>query len=70
MTKQQQFQPSHRITLVSGEVEEVMLVDGAAYTRAEWESESAADYERDDSGPWPIWKFQGEPIIAIIDEIA
>lgn len=71
MTKPKpKFQPSHRITLASGEVEEVMLIDGAAYTGEEWESATMADYERDDSGPWPIWTFQGEPFVGIIDEVA
>jgi hypothetical protein len=52
------FEPTHIITLDSGEQIEVQLVDdGAAYTRAEWESTTAADYERSDSGEWT---FQGE----------
>jgi hypothetical protein len=61
------FQPSHRITLRSGEVEEVMLVDGAAYTAAEWESATLADYERDEDGRWT---FQGEPFACTVEEIA
>jgi len=61
------FQPSHRITLRSGEVEEVMLVDGAAYTADEWESETMADYECDDDGRWT---FQGEPFACTVEEIA
>lgn len=65
MTKTK-FQPSHRITLRSGEVEEVMLVDGAAYTREEWESETVADYERDENGDWT---FQGEPFACTVEEI-
>ena len=65
MTKTK-FQPSHRITLRSGEVEEVMLVDGAAYTREEWESETVADYERDENG---AWTFQGEPFACTVEEI-
>lgn len=54
----QSFIPTHRITTPSGRVIAVMLVSGAGYTRSEWESETAADYERDDSGNWT---FQGEP---------
>jgi hypothetical protein len=61
-----EFAPSHRITLRSGEVEEVMLIDGAAYTREEWESETMADYERDESG---AWTFQGEPFACTVSEI-
>jgi hypothetical protein len=61
------FQPSHRITLRSGEVEEVMLVDGAAYTAAEWDSMTVADYECDESGHWT---FQGEPFDCKVQEIA
>ena len=60
------FQASHRITLSSGEVEEVMLIDGAAYTREEWQSETAADYEREESG---AWTFQGEPFNGTVSEI-
>jgi hypothetical protein len=50
------FCPNFKITLRSGEVAEVMLVDGAAYTAAEWDTNSAADYECDENG-W--WTFQG-----------
>lgn len=64
------FRPSHRITLNSGEIEEVMLVDGAAYTKEEWESETVADYERNCDGPWPVWTFQGEPFVGMVEEIA
>ena len=60
------FCPTHRITLRSGEVEEVMLVDGAAYTREEWDSETQADYERDEAG---AWTFQGQPFACSISEI-
>jgi hypothetical protein len=60
------FQPSHRITLVSGEVEEVMLVDGAAFTSEEWESETMADYERSEGG---AWTFQGEAFSCTVEEI-
>ena len=66
MNASQKFQPSHRLTLRSGEVEEVKLVDGAAYTREEWESETVADYERDESG---AWTFQGEPFNCTVREI-
>lgn len=61
-----EFFPSHRITLRSGEVEEVMLIDGAAYTRDEWESETVADYECDEAG---AWTFQGEPFAGAVGEI-
>lgn len=36
---------------------EVMLIDGAAYTRSEFEAESRADYERQEDGSWT---FQGQ----------
>lgn len=54
--KTQEFQPTHRITLESGATVEVMLVDGAAYTREEWDAEVPADWERDGAGGWT---FQG-----------
>lgn len=60
------FYPTHRITLRSGEVEEVMLVDGAAYTRDEWDACDAACYERDEDGRW---MFQGEAFTCTVSEI-
>jgi hypothetical protein len=57
------FQPTHVITLDSGEQIEVELVDGAAYTRAEWESTTAADYECSDGGEWT---FQGDPFAGTV----
>lgn len=41
----------------SGQFWDVMLVDGAAYTQAEWDSESQADYEVNDQCEW---LFQGK----------
>lgn len=63
---EKKFQPSHRITLRGGEVSEVLLVDGAAYTQDEWESETAADYERHQNGDWT---FQGKPFAGTVSEI-
>lgn len=60
------FQPTHRITLPGGVTEAVMVVDGAAYTQAEWESASPADYERSDCG---VWTFQGQPFAGNVAEI-
>lgn len=34
----------------------VMLLDGAAYTREEWRTETSADWEVSDDG---AWKFRG-----------
>lgn len=47
------FTPTHRITLASGE-EILVSSDGAgpAYTREEWTSGTAADYERLSDGTW------------------
>lgn len=58
------FNPSHRITLPSGEVEEVMLIDGAGYTQAEWDSETQADYERTAAGEWT---FCGQPFAGSVE---
>ena len=52
------FAPTHVITLDDGERVEVQLVDGAGYTREEWDSATAADYERQDNGDWTR---QGQP---------
>lgn len=50
--------PTHRITLDSGEVVLVELIDGAAYTREEAGALCSADYERQEDGSWT---FQGQP---------
>ena len=50
------FQPTHVIQHDSTTVE-VMLVDGVAYQRDEWESTTGADYQRTDDGRW---LFNGE----------
>lgn len=50
-----EWYPTHRIVrYVKVFTDEVMLVDGIAYTRAEWETTSPADYERIDGE----WTFQ------------
>lgn len=64
--KKPAFCPSHRITLRSGEVEVVMLVDGAAYTAEEWATNSMADYECDEDGRWT---FQGEAFDCTVKEM-
>lgn len=51
------FQPTHRIVTPSAIIP-VMLCDGAAYTREEYEASAPADYERQDDG---AWTFQGQP---------
>lgn len=60
------FCPTHKITTSTGEVE-VQLVDGAAYTAEEWESETAADYERDEAGNWT---FQGAAFAGAVRPIS
>jgi hypothetical protein len=60
------FNPTHRIT-THRETFDVMLVDGAAYTAAEWNAALAADHERNDDGEW---LFQGQPFSGIVDPIA
>lgn len=48
-----EWRPTHSIDLDSGERVEVMLLDGAAYTRSEWDTETPADYECDPvTGAW------------------
>ena len=56
------FSPTHEITLTDKlthqrETIPVMLDDGAAYTRAEWDAAAPASWTCDDDGNW--W-FQGE----------
>jgi hypothetical protein len=61
------FNPTHRIFWPGSEPVELMLVDGgAAYTLAEWQTASAADYERNDDGDW---LFQGQPFSAIVESM-
>lgn len=59
------FMPTHVITRENGDQIEVQLVDGAAYTRTEWDATDQADYERQDNG---AWTFQGEPFAGTIEE--
>jgi len=59
------FFPTHRITTAT-ETVDVMLVDGAAYTQAEWDSSSAADYERSEDGKWT---FQGEAFDGTVSKL-
>jgi hypothetical protein len=60
------FTPTHKITLADGTTELVQLVDGSAYTRAEWDSASAADYERQEDGSWT---FQGEAFAGYCERV-
>lgn len=57
---------THRITTDAGEVIDVMLDDGAAYTAAEWVATGAADYECDEGGRW---LFQGQPFAGKVETI-
>lgn len=54
------FTPTHLITVTdeNGHVEKisVMLIDGAAYTRREFEASAYADWECSEDGEWT---FQG-----------
>ena len=60
------FQPTHVIQHDSTTVE-VMLVDGVAYQRGEWDDTTDADYERTDDGRW---LFQGETFNGSVESIA
>lgn len=60
------FAPTHVITLDNGEHIQVQLVDGAAYTRAEWDATDQADYERQDDGSWT---FQGSPFAGTVETL-
>lgn len=56
------FAPTHRITFTpaGGAPREILVCltdEGAAYTREEWEAETAADWERDENG---VWTCQGQ----------
>jgi hypothetical protein len=56
------FKPTHQITVSWPHGEEtvaVMLVDGSAYTRVEWDATASADWERSDDGEWT---FQGQAV--------
>lgn len=71
------FKATHEITLEDRGGDrttfQVQLVDGAAYTRAEWSSASSADWEFEAPNPaeyaaypqgvpsWAGWTFQGQP---------
>jgi hypothetical protein len=56
------FRPTHEITLTdtrdgTRSTTDVQLVDGAGYTREEWDTEASADWE------WSAetgWTFQGQ----------
>jgi hypothetical protein len=58
---------THRITTDAGEVIDVMLDDGAAYSAAEWVATDAADYGCDEAGRW---LFQGQPFAGSVEPIA
>ena len=61
----QKFEATHRIFLAGGETEDVMLKDGAAYSKAEWKANAPADYELvfdlDDENDRGKWLFLGQP---------
>jgi len=60
------FRPTHRIVLEhrdgTRKVILVQLVDGVAYTKAEWDSETRADWECvwNEEQQVSEWLFQGE----------
>jgi hypothetical protein len=58
---------THRITTDAGEVIDVMLDDGVAYSAAEWVATVAADYECDEAGRW---LFQGQPFAGSVEPIS
>ena len=71
MGKAIQFRPTHRVTLRSGEVVEVMQVEskadgsGPAFTREEWESETMAVMELVEGE----WLFQGEAFAGTVESV-
>lgn len=67
------FCPTHEVTLLVRDYGKlkyhtypIMLVDGAGYTREEWDTESQADIERRWDG---VWTFQGEPLRATVKSL-
>lgn len=59
------FTPTHRIE-TDRETVEVMLVDGIAYQKTEWDSLDTAEYERADDGRW---LFQGQPFAGSVERV-
>jgi hypothetical protein len=59
------FEPTHRISIGARRIP-VQVVDGACYTRAEWESGTSADWEIDLIGKLTC---QGRQVGAIIRPI-
>lgn len=57
---------THRIMTDSGEIIDVMLDDGAAYSALEWAATDSADYECDEAGRW---LFHGQPFAGTVDRI-
>jgi hypothetical protein len=57
------FNPTHRIT-TDRETVDVMLVDGAAYQKCEWESSTGTDYFREHG-----WLFQGQPFTGTVERL-
>jgi hypothetical protein len=63
------FKPTHKLTYRHHGIKStvnVKVVDGVAYTRAEWDAYARADLELQDDG---TWTFQGEPVgvLAVVD---
>lgn len=54
-----EFKPTHEINTKDGRTIPVQLVDGALYTRAEWDASDAADWSLDADGGLV---FQGQPV--------
>lgn len=57
MKTSRDFVPTHRISYRDGKgtmVYEVMLVDGAGYTKIEWDAEATADFEMNEDGEWTL----------------
>jgi hypothetical protein len=72
------FEPSHKITLGTGEEVLVSLCSedntpsdhpgcaGPAYTEQEWRTCTNADYERNSDG---TWTFQGQPFAGMVSRL-
>ena len=59
------FNPTHRVQMDRSDYE-VMLIDGAAYTKDEWNNYDRADFECTPTG---CWLFLGEAFNGTVEEV-
>ena len=62
----QLWQPTHKVTPSRGQPYEVMLDEGAGYTREEWNLFVNADLEYSAKGEWT---FLGEPFVGRVERL-